>query len=102
MLDARPRRGAPALSILAMALWRSRSRRAARTRRWSTNSVARRAAQAQGRPLARVETEYNDIFITKRRNELTMSFQLKGWDYTESVTNLRRSRRPAGALHAGA
>jgi spermidine synthase len=39
--------------------------------------------------IARIETEYNDIFITKRRNELTMSFQLKGWDYTESVTNLR-------------
>lgn len=39
--------------------------------------------------VARIETEYNDIFITKRRNELTMSFQLKGFDYTESVTNLR-------------
>jgi spermidine synthase len=39
--------------------------------------------------IARIETEYNDIFITKRRHELTMSFQLKGWDYTESVTNLR-------------
>ena len=38
--------------------------------------------------IARIETEYNDIFITKRRGELTMSFQLKGWDYTESVTNL--------------
>jgi spermidine synthase len=38
--------------------------------------------------IARIESEYNDIFITKRRNELTMSFQLKGWDYTESVTNL--------------
>jgi spermidine synthase len=38
--------------------------------------------------VARIETEYNDIFITKRRNELTMSFQLKGWDYTESVANL--------------
>ena len=39
--------------------------------------------------IARIETEFNDIFITKRRNQLTMSFQLKGWDYTESVTNLR-------------
>ncbi|HTS39626.1 MAG TPA: fused MFS/spermidine synthase [Xanthobacteraceae bacterium] len=36
-----------------------------------------------------IETRYNDIYITKRRNELTMSFQLKGWDYTESVINLR-------------
>src|SRR5262249_40685726 len=39
--------------------------------------------------LAHVESEYNDIYITKRRGELTMSFQLKGWDYTESVTDLR-------------
>jgi spermidine synthase len=39
--------------------------------------------------IARIETEFNDIFITKRRNEITMSFQLKGWDYTESVTDLR-------------
>jgi spermidine synthase len=38
--------------------------------------------------IAHIETEYNDIFITKRRAELTMSFQLKGYDYTESVTNL--------------
>ena len=38
--------------------------------------------------IAHLETEYNDIFITKRRNELTMSFQLKGYDYTESVANL--------------
>jgi spermidine synthase len=38
--------------------------------------------------VARIETEYNDIFINKRRNELTMSFQLKGYDYTESVANL--------------
>jgi spermidine synthase len=39
--------------------------------------------------VARIETEYNDIYINKRRNALTMSFQLKGWHYTESVTNLR-------------
>ena len=38
--------------------------------------------------IAHIETEYNDIFITKRQNQLMMSFQLKGWDYTESVTNL--------------
>ncbi len=43
---------------------------------------------ADGR-VAHIETEYNDIFITKRRETLTMSFQLKGWDYTESATNLR-------------
>jgi spermidine synthase len=39
--------------------------------------------------LARIETEYNDIFITKNGHELSMSFQLKGWDYTQSTTNLR-------------
>jgi spermidine synthase len=39
--------------------------------------------------IAHVESEYNDIYVRKRRNDLTLSFQLKGWDYTESVTNLR-------------
>src|SRR5262249_39774961 len=39
--------------------------------------------------LAHVESEYNDIYVSKRRGELTMSFQLKGWDYTESVADLR-------------
>jgi hypothetical protein len=43
--------------------------------------------RADGR-IARIETEYNDIFIVKRGTHLTMSFQIKGWDYTESVTNL--------------
>ncbi len=38
--------------------------------------------------IAHIETEYNDIFITKRQNQLVMSFQIKGWDYTESVANL--------------
>jgi spermidine synthase len=38
--------------------------------------------------LAHVESEYNDIYVTKRRNQLTMTFQLKGWDYTESISNL--------------
>ena len=38
--------------------------------------------------LAHIETAYNDVFITKRRHQLVMSFQLKGWDYTESVSNL--------------
>jgi spermidine synthase len=38
--------------------------------------------------IAHVETEYNDVFITRRQNQLVMSFQVKGWDYTESATNL--------------
>jgi spermidine synthase len=44
--------------------------------------------QADGQ-IAHIETVYNDIYISKRRAELTMAFQLKGWDYTESVINLR-------------
>ena len=44
-------------------------------------------ARADGR-FAHIETEYNDVFITKRGNQLVMSFQIKGWDYTESVSNL--------------
>ena len=44
-------------------------------------------ARADGR-VAHVETEYNDVFITKRGHQLVMSFQIKGWDYTESVSNL--------------
>jgi predicted membrane-bound spermidine synthase len=43
--------------------------------------------RANGR-IAHIETEYNDVFISKRQNQLVMSFQVKGWDYTESVTNL--------------
>jgi spermidine synthase len=50
-------------------------------------SRAEMLARADGR-VVHLETEYNDIFVAKRRNELTMSFQLKGYDYTESVTNL--------------
>jgi predicted membrane-bound spermidine synthase len=63
---------------------------AAASRAESVINEAVRAAmlkRADGR-VAHVETEYNDIFITKRGAQLTMSFQLKGWDYTESVINL--------------
>jgi len=38
--------------------------------------------------IAHIETEYNDVFITRRQDQLVMSFQVKGWDYTESVANL--------------
>jgi predicted membrane-bound spermidine synthase len=38
--------------------------------------------------IAHIETEYNDVFITKRRHQLVISFQIKGWDYTESVVDL--------------
>ena len=39
--------------------------------------------------VAHVETEYNDIFVTKQGPILSMSFSLKGWDVTQSMTNLR-------------
>jgi len=45
-------------------------------------------AKPDGR-IAHVQSSYNDIYVNKRRSDLTMSFQLKGWDYTESVSNLR-------------
>jgi spermidine synthase len=51
------------------------------------NIRADMAKRGDGR-IAHVETEYNDVFITKRQNQLVMSFQVKGWDYTESVVNL--------------
>ena len=38
--------------------------------------------------LAHIETQYNDVFVTKRGHQLVMSFQVQGWDYTESVSNL--------------
>ncbi len=41
--------------------------------------------------IAHVETEYNDIFVTKQGHILSMSFSLKGWDVTQSMTNLRDS-----------
>ena len=51
--------------------------------------------------IVHIESEYNDIYITKRGNQLTMTFQLKGWNYTELIANLAGSRRPAAALCAG-
>ena len=37
-----------------------------------------------------IETPHNDIFIAKDGDELSMSFQLKGWDFTQSAINLRK------------
>ena len=55
----------------------------------SNSAFANRHAPRKDGQIAHIESEYNDIYIGKRRTELTMSFQLKGWDYTESVTNLK-------------
>jgi spermidine synthase len=38
--------------------------------------------------ITRIETVYNDIFIGKYHNLLTMSFQWKGWYFQESQVNL--------------
>ena len=81
-------------AVLALPVLDRRRSRAPRTS--STTPRARPCSSASDGQIAHIETEYNDIFITKRRNELTMSFQLKGWDYTESMTNLARPRRSAG------
>jgi predicted membrane-bound spermidine synthase len=39
--------------------------------------------------VAHIETSYNDIFVQKEGHILSMAFQLKGWDYTQSEINLR-------------
>jgi spermidine synthase len=41
--------------------------------------------------LAHIEGQYNDIFVTKRGNELLLSSRLKGWNYTESRIDLADS-----------
>jgi spermidine synthase len=38
--------------------------------------------------LAHIEGQYNDIFVTKRGNELLLASRLKGWNYTESRIDL--------------
>ena len=38
--------------------------------------------------LSHVEGQYNDIFVVKRGNELLLTAQLKGWNYTKSRINL--------------
>src|SRR5262245_14342584 len=62
---------------------------AARAQKLFDESVRAALLKRPDGRIAHVESEYNDIYVTKRRGELTMSFQLKGWDYTESVTDLR-------------
>jgi spermidine synthase len=82
----RPASGTAALILVALATLTAPASRAE-----SLLDEGIRAAmlkRGNGR-IAHIETEYNDVFITKRQqNQLVMSFQVKGWDYTESVTNL--------------
>ena len=95
--------GATRVRSPASACWRPSLLTAPTSRADSVIDDATRAAmlkRADGR-IAHIETEYNDIFITKRGTQLTMSFQLKGWDYTESVVNLADPDDLPLPLHAG-
>jgi predicted membrane-bound spermidine synthase len=79
------RRGAAAALVIALAL---PSVPIARADDLIDDAVrAGLLGRADGR-IAHIETEYNDVFITKRGHQLVVSFQIKGWDYTESVSNL--------------
>jgi predicted membrane-bound spermidine synthase len=80
-----PRRAGAALAILALAALAAPSGRADGL--IDEGIRAAMLARPSGR-VAHIETEYNDVFITRRGKELVMSFQVKGWDYTESVANL--------------
>jgi predicted membrane-bound spermidine synthase len=80
-----PRRAGAALAVLALAALAAPAGRA--------DGLIDQGIRATmlGRPngrIAHIETEYNDVFITRRGNQLVMSFQVKGWDYTESIANL--------------
>jgi predicted membrane-bound spermidine synthase len=80
-----PRRAGVALAILALAALAAPTGRADGL--IDEGIRAAMLARPNGR-IAHIETEYNDVFITRRGKELVMSFQVKGWDYTESVANL--------------
>ena len=78
----RLRRGAFALALALMLVPQARAEELV-----DAKLRAEMLGRADGR-VAHLETEYNDIFIKKRGNALTLSFQVKGYDYTESITNL--------------
>jgi spermidine synthase len=80
--DSRRRRAALAVALIALAAPNARAEDLI-----DLPARAEMLKRADGR-IAHVETEYNDIFVSKRKNELTMSFQLRGYDYTESIVNL--------------
>jgi spermidine synthase len=85
----RPRFGAQGIAVLMGALALAWSAPDARPDDLVDEKIRGEMLARKDGQLAHIETEYNDIYITKRRAELTMSFQLKGWDYTESITNLK-------------
>jgi spermidine synthase len=81
LLAPRLRRGALMLALLLLAP-------SARAEELIDEGVREAMLQRTDGRLAHIETEHNDIFITKRAHELMLSFQLKGYDYTESIANL--------------
>ena len=85
-LDRRP----PIAAILAAALAACAALTECRAEDLFDPAVRAAVLKRPDGRIARIESEYNDIYVNKRRgSELTLAFQLKGWDYTESVTNLR-------------
>ena len=38
--------------------------------------------------IAHIETTYNDIFVSKKQAELSMSFQVRGWEWDQAAINL--------------
>src|SRR5262245_55396667 len=89
VLMALPRSRRPAVMLLTGLLAGGGFAPVVRAEPLFDESVRAAILQRPDGRLAHVESEYNDIFINKRRGELVMSFQLKGWDYTESVADLR-------------
>src|SRR5262249_59089957 len=88
LLLARARRPPPAgATLLVVALFTLAASTGHAESLIDEDARAAMLARPNGR-IAHVETEYNDVFISRRQNQLVMSFQVKGWDYTESVTNL--------------
>ena len=89
-LSLRERRASSALALIAIVLV-ALTAPACRAESLIDESVRAAIAKRPNGRIAHLETEYNDIFITKRQNQLVMSFQVKGWDYTESIANLADS-----------
>ena len=82
-------RRAPIMAIAAGVLFLAFALPAARAADLFDEQIRADMLKRADGEIAHIETAYNDIFITKHRHELTMSFQLKGWDYTETSVNLR-------------
>jgi predicted membrane-bound spermidine synthase len=85
---SRVERRASKIAALGLVAFSALAAPACRAENVIDEGVRAEMAKRPSGKVAHIETEYNDVFINKRQNELTMSFQVKGWDYTESVINL--------------